>query len=159
MNRKPTPDDKLYAWHTQMLAHMATAGTNRGGPRITESEPQCGWYMRRLIKDGPYHPARIFVERDTDPETGDLISDEKIRCEVDGQRRDPFREWTWLASRPITEDQYMDMLAGGFALPRDEAPPDADPRPEPPPQDHDGPEEGLPAEPAPAPTGAPKTCF
>lgn len=74
-------------------------------------EPQAGWYRTRLVKGGPYVPARIWWEQEID-EAGELLAQPVIRCEIDGRRRDPVQAWSWLASRPISEGEYMQMLSG-----------------------------------------------
>lgn len=120
MNRKPRTEAELYRWHTETLAHIAAHGeADRNRPALHEDEPQCGWYRRRLVPKGPFVPARVWVEPgQTDPETDELISPEVMRCEVDGARVPVDRAWTWIARYPISEDQYMAMLAGSFAEPR-----------------------------------------
>lgn len=117
MNRKPTTHEAAYAWHTATMAHIAKNGTGtRTGPAITEDVPHCGWFMRRTKKDGAYVPCRIWIEPgEVDKETGDLLSPEKMLCEVDGRRQDVASQWTWLCGKPISEDQYFDMIAGNFA--------------------------------------------
>lgn len=82
-------------------------------PAIHENEPKPGWYMRRLIPKGPYVPARIWLDVELGDD-GELLGPEVLLCEVDGQRRNVGSEWTWLASHPISEDRYMDMIAGNF---------------------------------------------
>jgi hypothetical protein len=86
--RAPTPAAELYAWHTAI-----TAGWH---PLTPVGEPQVGWFKRRLIKNGIYVPARIWLEQDIDETTGELMDDERLLCEVAGERRDPLDEWTWL---------------------------------------------------------------
>lgn len=108
--RAPSSQEKLYAWHAAALAGQK--------PPVHENDPHCGWYMRKLIKGGPFVPVSIYVEREVDPENGELLSPEVMVCEIAGQRRDVGTEWTWVCQRPISEDQFMDMLAGAF---RDEA--------------------------------------
>lgn len=159
MDRRPRTEDEIYRWHRQTLAHIASHGAaNRERPPIHESEPHAGWYRRRLVPKGAFVPARIWIEPpETDPETGDQVAPEKMLCEVDGKRVDVFRAWTWLAQHPISEEEYMDMKAGGFRA--------LAPEPEPAPyagvmiageifSDQGAPE--APPEPAPA-NG--KTCF
>lgn len=108
--RKPTATEVAYGWHTKALA---ANGDRAKMPPIHENEPKPGWYMRRLIPKGPYVPARIWLEADVGDD-GELLGPEVLLCEVDGQRRNVGGEWTWLASRPISEDKFMDMLAGNF---------------------------------------------
>lgn len=110
--RKPTSLVKLYAWHAAAL----TSDSARG-PSITDA-PQCGWYMRatgaRNDPDTKHLPAMIWMVQPVDPETGELIGEEILRCRVNGKDRDPREEWTWLAKRPISAAQYMEILAGHF---------------------------------------------
>lgn len=95
--RRPTDITTLYAWHMAALAGEE--------PAITE-DPQCGWYARRLVKGGPLVPARIWLEQDVNEATGELHSDEMLRCDVAGRAEDPFEAWTWLARHPISEGDF-----------------------------------------------------
>lgn len=123
--RRPTPISALYAWHTERLAAGALADELAPFP----NDPQCGWYKRRLIKGGPFVPARIFVKRFIDPETGDLLSDEVLCCEVNGTARDPEEEWQWLWECPISkaEFDYLTALAYHASYYEPDAP-EANPR-------------------------------
>lgn len=116
MRRTPSSQRKLYAWHAAALAHVEKCGSIKGfdGPIVAE-EPQCGWFKRRLVKNGPWVPARIFYEQPIDEATGELTGDEVMRCEVDGQRRSPVDEWTWLANHPISQEDYLNLVASTFA--------------------------------------------
>jgi len=110
MNRRPTPIAKLYRWHADALAYFARKGTIRGFPQpILHNDPECCWYMTKLIKDGPWVPARIWLDQPVD-ETGELIADEKFMCEVDGKPRDPIEQWSMLAGRPISQEDYEYMM-------------------------------------------------
>lgn len=61
-----------------------------------------------MVRHGPYVAARIWLHQVTD-ESGELIEQERLRCEIDGQERDPEREWSYLAGRPIAEAEYRYM--------------------------------------------------
>jgi hypothetical protein len=74
------------------------------------------------VKGGPFVPVKIFLEQQIDPETGELLGDEVMRCEVDGKRRVPEEEWTWVADNPISEEDFLDMLAPNFPAPDDHRP-------------------------------------
>ena len=100
--RRPTSPEQAYRWHS-----LAVIGQR---PPIHDGHPECGWYMRTLKKDGDPVPATIYLEQPIDPQTGELTGPEVMICEVNGQRRNPVDEWTWLARRPISEQQYLDML-------------------------------------------------
>lgn len=99
--RRPTPLAEVFAWHRD-----AIAGRN---PPIHDA-PQAGWFKRRLSKGGVYVAARIWLDQPTD-ESGELIGQEEMRCEVNGERRDPQQEWLWLANYPISEAEYRYMIA------------------------------------------------
>jgi hypothetical protein len=95
--RKPSRIADLYAWHRAAL----------GGPTPPtwhDGEPQCGWYRTRIVKGGPWVAARIWCEREICHETGELLSDERLLCEVDGQRRNPDAAWLFLT--PISKADY-----------------------------------------------------
>ena len=98
---KPTPHDELYRWHRNALLGVY------GEPTTEFNEnPECGFFKRRLVKDGPFVPARIWMHQPTDPETGDLVGDETLQCEVDGQFADAEQQWSWLNGNPITEAEF-----------------------------------------------------
>lgn len=103
MIRQPTPLWEILRWH-----HNALAGRK---PPIHESEPQCGWFRRRLVRAGPWVPARIWLEQEVDEETGELVADEVLCCEVCGEPKDPYDQWTWLAGQPISEEEFNHLMA------------------------------------------------
>lgn len=96
--RKPTPIASALAWHSDSLNGLA--------PAMHPEEPQCGWFKRRLVKGGPFVPARIWLEQEIDPVTGELLADEVLRCEVNGNTRDPHEEWQWLCGITISEREF-----------------------------------------------------
>lgn len=100
--REPTPIYELYRWH-----YDAMQGKR---PPVHEDQPHCGWFRRRLVKGGPWVPARIWLAQDIN-EHGELEADEILRCEVLGEAKDPFDQWVWLASNPISEDEYERLMA------------------------------------------------
>jgi hypothetical protein len=100
--RQPTRLSEAYAWHSS-----AMAGEH---PPVTH-DPQCGWFRRKLVKGGPWVPARIWLEQEIDPETGELVRDETMMAEVNGEPADPDDAWTWLCSEPISEEQFNYMEA------------------------------------------------
>lgn len=99
--RKPSALAPLYRWHAAALA---------GRKPVVTDDPQAGWYRRKLVKDGPWVAARIYLYQEIDPASGELLADEEMRCEVDGERRDKDDQWTWLCNEPITEAQYRYLL-------------------------------------------------
>lgn len=100
--RRPTPIAQLYDWHARAL---------RGLEPVNDGTPHCGWWKRRLVKGGVFVPARIWMYQDLDPETGELLSDELMQCEVNGRWADPEEAWTWVCSNPITEQEFNYLTA------------------------------------------------
>lgn len=95
--RIPTPSDQLYAWHWKALHGLAP---------VNDGTPQCGWFKRKLVKGGVFVPARIWLDAETDIGTGELLAPETMLCEVNGERRDPVEQWSWLCAHPITEAEF-----------------------------------------------------
>ncbi len=108
--RSPSTNGSLYRWHSEALAYYRVHGSLRGFPGIHEDEPHPGFYKRRLFSRGPWIPASIRVVQQIDPETGELIGDERMTCEVVGEQRDVLEEWTYLAGHPISPEEYMTLL-------------------------------------------------
>ena len=104
--RVPTPHAVAFAWHSDALA-----GVYGDEAAMHPDDPQCGFFKRRLVRGGVYVPARIWLVSETDIGTGELLSDEILQCEVDGQRADPLDQWSYLASNPITEAEFNYMTA------------------------------------------------
>lgn len=96
-------------------------------PAIT-SEPRAGFYKRRLVKGGPFVPVAIWFERELD-EAGDLLSDEVVKCTVDGRLADVDSTWSYCAGSPITEAEF-DYLSrvSSYAKANDTREPLANPR-------------------------------
>ena len=87
---------------------------------IHEDNPIPGYYKRRLVRNGPWVPATIWIDGgERDPETGDLLSDETLRCLVNGRLADPYKQWTWLAGHPIKKREYDAMLKASRQAPPD----------------------------------------
>lgn len=102
---RPTPKETLLAWHANALLGVY------GEPTTEFNEnPECGWFKRRLVKDGPFVPARIWLYQPTD-ENGDLVGDEVMQCEVNGKYADPETQWSWLCGNPITEAEFNYLTA------------------------------------------------
>lgn len=99
--RQPSSAQALYGWHRRALVNPKEP--------MFEGEPQCGFFRLRMVKGGPWIPARVWVEREVDPSTGELLGDERLRCDVGGVGRDPARVWTSL--RPITRAAYDALVA------------------------------------------------
>lgn len=75
----------------------ALAGTL--GP-VSDGDPQCGFYRRRLFKDGPFVPVAIWKQ------------DGEFVALVDGKAADAADIWTWVCDKPITEVEYRKVIGG-----------------------------------------------
>lgn len=103
--RQPLDEDEVFGWWRAAL--------NGQAPKIHINEPEPGFYKTRLIKGGPFVPCRIWLEQPVD-DAGELCSEPKLRCEIDGREANPFDRWSWLAGRPISEEEYAALLVGRF---------------------------------------------
>lgn len=92
----PKPPDDRRAWW-----RAALAGDK---PAITEN-PEPGFFKRRLVKGGPFVPVQIWIEAERD-EAGDLLSDEVVKCTVDGRLADVESHWSYCAGSPISESEF-----------------------------------------------------
>lgn len=102
--RKPTPRDALYRWHADALAGL--------NPPVDDTA-HCGWFKRKLVKGGVFVPARIWMAQEIDADTGELLCDETLQCEVNGSPADPEEAWSWLCANPITEQEFLYLEAAG----------------------------------------------
>lgn len=100
--RTPTPRSQLYAWHRKALQGLEPAN---------DGTPQCGWWKRKLVKGGVFVPARIWMVQDVCADTGELLTDEIMLCEVNGKPADPEDAWSWICSEPITEQEFRYLTA------------------------------------------------
>ena len=113
--RSPTSPEQKWAWW-----EAAVDGRN---PPTFDDEPHAGFFAVRRFRygewaKGPLVPARIWIEPgEIDPETGELLSDERFRAEVDGKPADPWRAWTWLARRPVPLSEWEWLRALSPLLP------------------------------------------
>lgn len=111
MIRRPTPMLVLHAFwmrqigkpvtHPAALAHLA---------QRHDEDPECGFYRLRLVKGGPFVPARIWMDQPVD-EHGALWADETLRAEIDGRPASAAtleRRWLWM--RACTADDYATLM-------------------------------------------------
>lgn len=66
--------------------------------------PRCGFFKTR--DRGRWVAASIDIVADVDPETGDLVADERLVCIVDGRERDADAMWPYLAGNPISQREH-----------------------------------------------------
>lgn len=81
-------------------AYWSNALLGTLGP-VSDGDPQCGFYRRRLFKDGPFVPVAIWKAE------GALVA------LVDGKTADASEIWTWVCDKPITEAEYHKVMGGG----------------------------------------------
>jgi hypothetical protein len=102
---RPTPEAELYRWHRNALL-----GVLADEPATFNEDPECGWFKRRLVKGGPWVPAKIWMVQPVD-EAGDLVADETLQAEVNGTWADPETVWSWICGNPITEQEFNYLTA------------------------------------------------
>jgi len=75
----------------------------RGGKQaVQESNPQCGFYKRRLVKDGEWLPIAFWRNKD-----------DRIVCCFGGKLVDPVEHWTFAAKYPVSEAAYRHYIQKG----------------------------------------------
>jgi len=90
-------DPDPYAWWKEELLA-------RG--QVIPPIPQCGFYERRLNKFTQPVVARIWREPERDFMTEQPTGMDVLRCEVNGDRKDPYDMWGYLCAKPITLKAY-----------------------------------------------------
>lgn len=84
------------------------------------STPEVGWFLRYIGMAGnerQYLPASVYWQRQIDEETGEILGDDILRCDVGGVLVDPEEAWLSIAKRPISEQEYMTRLSALFRDP------------------------------------------
>lgn len=94
-------DEKALAWWREELKHP--------GQRIGD-DPQCGYYQTKLVRYGPFVPARIWREPAVDEATGKPTGQEILLCHVASRSRDARNMWPRLAMFPISLATYNAMM-------------------------------------------------
>ncbi len=75
----------------------------RGGRQpVHESNPQCGFYKRRIVKDGEWLPIAFWRNKD-----------DQIVCCFEGKLVDPLQHWTFAAKYPVNEASYRHCIRNG----------------------------------------------
>ena len=75
----------------------------RGGKQpVHEAKPQCGFYKRRLVKDGEWLPIAFWRNKD-----------EKIVCCFEDKLVDSLEHWTFAAKYPVSEASYRHYVRNG----------------------------------------------
>ena len=76
--------------------------------------PQPGHYKTRLVKGGPFVPARVWLNETDKDEAGDYLEDQGLMMEIDGEFINPQyidQKWVWMMGNPITKQEYDFLLA------------------------------------------------
>ena len=99
-----------------MCTHRAEALAGIGKqPVISAGDgPQPGYYETRLVKNGPLVPARVWFNHPEIDEAGDLMDDEGLMMEIDGERvngQHMDQKWHWMYGGKITKQEYDFMRA------------------------------------------------
>lgn len=113
----PAPVARLPAgselqWHAAAVVEAAKK-LKSPSYRITLSMPdvpQVGWYKRRLVKMGPWVPARIWRERAIDFSTDRPGDKDELKCEVGGAIRNAFEQWGILLNNPVSKADFDFMM-------------------------------------------------
>lgn len=100
--RTPSSRFKAWAWWRAQVA---------GEQLDIPADPQCGFYRTKRGRGGDYVGASIDLVADVDPETHELISDERLVCIVGDYERDVDRQWLFLAANPISEAEFHSLRA------------------------------------------------
>lgn len=108
--REPTDLYEAYGYWRRVLAGERV-------PIHLDTPPQLGWFRLRTLRGGPWHGVVIWLEQRTDPETGELISDEIVRIRLDGQKVPPERVWPACAHRAITPEECRNLDSAAIAPP------------------------------------------
>lgn len=98
MIRRPTSVAKMLAWHRAYLAGER--------PATHEDEIQCGWFRCRMVRGGPWVPAKIWLHREIDPVTQELTADEEFRALLGDEFSSPLYVWGRANGHPISREQY-----------------------------------------------------
>jgi hypothetical protein len=69
---------------------------------VHESNPRCGFYKRRLLRDGPWLPIAFWRDKD-----------DNIVCCFEGQLVDSVEHWTFAAKHPVSEASYRHYIRSG----------------------------------------------
>ena len=106
--RRPTTNAEALRWHNQALNDLALHLPVTLDDTFT---PQCGWFLTKMSRGGPLVPARIWLEQEVDPDSGELLSDEILKCEINGYARDPEEQFIYFFDSPIEKSAYDYLMA------------------------------------------------
>ena len=107
MMREPSTNATALSWYFRALNDKSL----HLDLEINYNQPECGWFETRLKSGGPFVPARIWLQQEVCEVTGELLSDEVLLCEINGQSFDPVDGWERIAANPITQAKFNFMVA------------------------------------------------
>jgi 5'-3' exonuclease len=102
--RLPHVDAPLRWWHA-IPKNQANALTTI--PR----DPQDGFFKTKVVRGGPWVPARVWRDEEVDFVTGAKTGFDIVKCEVDGKPRNPLSAWIAIAKMPISATDFDHMVA------------------------------------------------
>lgn len=77
------------------------------------STPEAGYYEMRSRKDGPWQPVHIWFGPSKDPATGEECDRSPCWQALQaGVSVDALEIWPYCCARPISHEQYVNMLLG-----------------------------------------------
>lgn len=103
MIRQPSTYRQLYAWWMDAVQN--------GVQSMIEDQPHCGFYQMRQVKNGPWVPVELFIQRFIDVETGELTEPERVMCKIGADGPVFAAEKVWTQLRPISEQRYSQLMA------------------------------------------------
>lgn len=128
------PDDQAHAWWQEELLARLPFSQQPPHIRVRKAqslplEPQAGYYLRKLHRNGVPVPCRIFRESWVDYFTKADTGHDLLQCLIGTEPADAVLEWPKLALLPIKQEKYEYMLAvANWARTYAPAAPEADPR-------------------------------
>ena len=110
--RSPTTREQAWAFWTNAVSLPDPSRA----PRAEDSTPQAGLYKVRKWRNpanpnrpGPWVPARIeLIPGEIDIATGELLSQETMRAEIDGKPADPQAVWLYGRVATLSEWQWLE---------------------------------------------------
>lgn len=83
---------------------------------IKDGFPEAGYYKTKAVRNGPWLPARVWLEREIDDD-GEQLNEDRILCLVNGVECDAVQEWVRLSAFPITPQEYERLRKAPEPLP------------------------------------------
>lgn len=83
---------------------------------IRDGEPQPGYYRTKLVRGGPWVPARIWIEREFGDD-GEQVHPDVFKCLIGSTETNALERWAWLSGHPISLADYKQMRGQANQLP------------------------------------------